>query len=102
MLLSTAIRRWSRRMPAIVFGVDLNRILPLISKSAHVGHRVRVVPAFASPDPSQAIRGPGGSLAQHDRIVDERDVQPIAGRDPKASSCLAWDHDLMLGADLHA
>lgn len=89
-------------MSAIVIGVELNRILPLVSKSAHVGHRVRVVPALARREAAQPIRRSGRALSKHDRVIDERDVQPIARGDAEPSACLAWHDDLVLGADLDA
>ena len=102
MLLSTAIRRWLRRMPAIVFGVELNRILPLISKSAHVRHRVRVVPALSRRQAAEPVGGAGRSLAQDDRVIGHDDVQAVACLDTQFAPSLAWDHDLMLGTDLDA
>jgi hypothetical protein len=75
-------------------------ILHLGPELAHVPLGIRAV--GASCEPTEARRRPCGAEPQHELVVADEDGQPIPGMDPEAPPRLAWQRDLMLGADLCA
>lgn len=76
--------------------------LCFVAQPADEGDGIRVVPASTGSQPSQPVRWPGRSLAQDDHAVGDADVEPVARLDPEFTARLAWDDDLVLGADLDA
>jgi len=76
--------------------------LPFISKSANVGHWIRLIPALAGGEAAKSIGGACGSLAQDDGIVGHEHVEAVPGFDAEIAPGLARNDDLVLGTDLHA
>jgi hypothetical protein len=75
-------------------------LLHLVSQLAHECDRIRSVQAAAQAP--QTLRRASGTLPEHDRVVDDADVETIARLDPELPPSLAWHGDLVLGTHLDA
>jgi hypothetical protein len=76
-------------------------LLPFVTQAAQVRVRVRFIPASVRAETEKPLGRTLRTLRQDDRVVRDKDVEPVASLDAEPAACVTRHDDLVLGTDFH-